>query len=90
LLEHFVEPQVRRAISVDLSFIEHYDRELKALERYLEANAQAQDPVALAIVRTVHGIGVECAGKGLQSFPGRRAKRADARRQTSPPASDPR
>jgi hypothetical protein len=32
------------------------------------ANAQAQDPVALAIVRTVHGIGVECAEKGLQSF----------------------
>ena len=27
------------------------------LERYLESNAQAHDPVALAIVRTVHGMG---------------------------------
>jgi transposase len=57
LLEHFPEPQVRRSIAVDLSFIEHYDRQLKALERYLEANAQAQDPVALALLRTVHGMG---------------------------------
>jgi transposase len=57
LLEHFAEPQVRRSIAADLSLIEHYDRELPALERYLESNAQAHDPVALAIVRTVHGMG---------------------------------
>jgi transposase len=57
LLEHFAEPQVRRSIGVDLSLIEHYDRELPALERYLESNAQAHDPLALAIVRTIHGMG---------------------------------
>jgi transposase len=57
LLEHFAEPQVRRSVAVDLSFVEHYDRELPALERYLESNAQAHDPLALAIVRTVHGMG---------------------------------
>jgi transposase len=32
-------------------------RELPALERYLESNAQAHNPVALAIVRTIHGMG---------------------------------
>ncbi len=26
LLEHFAEPQVRRSVAVDLSFVEHYDR----------------------------------------------------------------
>jgi transposase len=57
LLEHFAEPQVRRSVAVDLSFVEHYDRELPALERYLESNAQAHDPLGLAIVRTIHGLG---------------------------------
>src|SRR3970040_1544061 len=57
LLEHFAEPQVRRSVAVDLSFVEHYDRELPALERYLESNAQAHDPVGLAGVRTIHGLG---------------------------------
>ncbi len=37
--------------------IEHFDRELPPLERYIESNAQAHDPVALAILRTIHGMG---------------------------------
>ncbi len=162
LLEHFAEPQVRRSIAADLSLIEHYDRELPALERYLESNAQAHDPLALAIVRTIHGMGqvlgwvdrmslclehaatvaamhiarqpsrvgwtrprqriarapcrersllacpfpergtnrrgstrsepnaIECAGKGLKSFPGRRAQRATTSAANFAPASDPR
>jgi transposase len=57
LLDHFSEAPVKRSIAVDLSFIEHYDRELPALERYLESNAQAHDPVGLALLRTVHGMG---------------------------------
>jgi transposase len=57
LREHFAEPQVRRSIELDLALIEHYDRELPALERYLEANAQAHDPLGLAILRTMHGMG---------------------------------
>ena len=57
LAEHFVEPSVRKSVEADLSLIDHYDRELPALERYLESNAQAHDPVALAIVRTIHGMG---------------------------------
>lgn len=57
LLDHFSEAPVKRSIAVDLSLIEHYDRELPALERYLESNAQAHDPMALALLRTVHGMG---------------------------------
>ncbi len=57
LAEHFAEVPVRKSIEVDLSVIGHYDRELQRLERYLESNAQAHDPVALAIPRTVHGMG---------------------------------
>lgn len=33
LLEHFSEAPVKRSIAVDLSLIEHYDRELPGLER---------------------------------------------------------
>jgi hypothetical protein len=47
LLEHFAEPQVRRSIAADLALIERW--ELPALERYLESNAQAHDPVALRL-----------------------------------------
>jgi len=57
LAEHFTEVSVRKSIEVDLSVIGHYDRELPRLERYLESNAQAHDPMALAIVRTIHGMG---------------------------------
>ncbi|MGH8632038.1 MAG: transposase, partial [Burkholderiales bacterium] len=57
LAEHFAEVPVRKSVEVDLSVIEHYDRELPRLERYLESNAQAHDPVALAIVRSIHGMG---------------------------------
>jgi transposase len=57
LAEHFTDAPVRKSIEVDLSVIEHYDEELPRLERYLETHAQAQDPLALAIVRTIHGLG---------------------------------
>lgn len=57
LAAHFVEPSVRKSVQADLSLIDHYDRELPALERYLESNAQGHDPMALAIVRTIHGMG---------------------------------
>src|SRR3970282_427924 len=49
-----------QSIEADLSLIDHYDRELPRLERYIESSAQGHDPLALAIVRTIHGM-----GKGL-------------------------
>ena len=57
LAEHFAEAAVRKSIEADLSLIDHYDRELPRLERYIESLAQRHDPLALAIVRTIHGMG---------------------------------
>jgi transposase len=57
LLEHFPEGAVRKSIELDLSLVDHYDAELPRLERYIESSAQGQDPAALAIVRTIHGMG---------------------------------
>jgi len=55
--EHFVEPSVRKSVAVDVSLVDHYDRELPALERYIEESAQGHDPVTLALIRTVPGMG---------------------------------
>lgn len=57
IARHFTQACVRKSIEVDLSLVEHYDRQLLPLERYLESNAQGHDPVALAILRTIHGMG---------------------------------
>jgi transposase len=54
---HFSEAAVRKSVALDVSLIDHYDRELPALERYIESSAHAHDPVALALVRTVPGLG---------------------------------
>jgi len=57
IAEHFTQAPVRKSIEIDLTLVEHYDGQLLPLERYLESNAQAHDPRALAIVRTIHGMG---------------------------------
>jgi transposase len=54
---HFPEAAVRKSVELDVSLIDHYDRELPALERYIESSAHGHDPVALALVRTVPGLG---------------------------------
>jgi transposase len=53
---HFAEVSVRKSVELDVSLIDHYDRELPALERYIESAAHGHDPVALALVRTVPGL----------------------------------
>ncbi|MCK4302852.1 MAG: IS110 family transposase [Candidatus Eisenbacteria sp.] len=57
ILEQFADPDVRRSIEVDLELIDHYDRLLGNLERYILGNAPEHDPHALYLLRTVHGIG---------------------------------
>ena len=54
---HFAEPAVRKSVALDVSLIDHYDRELPRLEDYIESSAHAHDPVALALVRTTPGMG---------------------------------
>ncbi len=55
--DHFPEAAVRKSVALDVSLVDHYDRELPALERYIESSAHGHDPVALALVRTVPGLG---------------------------------
>jgi transposase len=55
--EHFGEASVRKSVALDVSLIDHYDRELPQLERYIESAAHGHDPVALALLRTVPGLG---------------------------------
>ena len=54
---HFPEAAVRKSVQLDVSLIDHYDRQLPELERYIESSAHAHDPVALALLRTVPGLG---------------------------------
>jgi len=54
---HFPEAAVRKSVELDVSLIDHYDRQLPELERYMESSAHGHDPVALALVRTVPGLG---------------------------------
>src|SRR5512145_1829313 len=54
---HFPEAAVRKSVELDVSLIDHYDRQLPELERYIESSAHAHDPVALALLRTVPGLG---------------------------------
>jgi hypothetical protein len=37
--DHFLEPAVRKSVQLDVALIDHYDRELPALEDYIEASA---------------------------------------------------
>jgi transposase len=57
LAEHFSEAPVRKSVELDVSFIDHYDREVPRLEDYIESSAHGHDPVALALVRTTPGMG---------------------------------
>ena len=54
---HFPEVAVRKSVELDVSLIDHYDRALPELERYIESSAHGHDPVALALLRTVPGLG---------------------------------
>lgn len=53
----FSDPAVRRMVEVDLATIEHYERLLNSLERELERMATAHDPVNLALLKSIPGVG---------------------------------
>src|SRR4029453_16777829 len=54
---HFPEAAVSKSVALDMSLVDHYDRELPELERYIESSAHGHGPVALALLRTVPGVG---------------------------------
>jgi transposase len=55
--EQFTDPAVQKSIEVDLELIDHYDRLIGDLERYILRLARQHDPQDLMLLRTVHGIG---------------------------------
>jgi len=57
LLQKFDDPVVRMMVEVDLRTIEHYEKLLDALERKLEKIATAHDPVSLALLKSIPGVG---------------------------------
>lgn len=57
LLQKFDDPVVRMMVEVDLRTIEHYEKLLEALERKLEKIANAHDPVSLALLKSIPGVG---------------------------------
>ncbi len=57
LAERFTDDAVRRTVELDLALIETYDRELDALERHIVKTAKEHHPRALAVLRSVPGIG---------------------------------
>ena len=57
LLQKFPDPVVRRMVEVDLVTIEHYEKLLDTLERQLEKVATSHDPVSLALLKSIPGVG---------------------------------
>lgn len=57
LAKKFRDPIVRAMVEVDLTMIEHYEELLGTLERHLEKIAVGHDPVSLALLKSIHGVG---------------------------------
>jgi len=57
LSRKFRDPIVRAMVEVDLATIEHYEELLGTLERHLEKIAVGHDPVNLALLKSIHGVG---------------------------------
>jgi transposase len=57
LAEQFSDPSVRRSIELDIELIDHYDRMIDKLGDDILRTARVDDPQALHILRTTHGIG---------------------------------
>jgi transposase len=57
IAELFPHPEVSRSIAIDVELIDHLDRILDGLRREIQRAASGHDPQALALLRTVPGIG---------------------------------
>jgi transposase len=57
LLTRFRDPIVRRMVEIDLLTIEHYEELLGTLERQLEKVAEHHDPISLALLKSIQGVG---------------------------------
>lgn len=57
LSKKFCDPIVQAMVEVDLTMIEHYEELLGTLERHLEKIAIGHDPVNLALLKSIPGVG---------------------------------
>jgi len=57
LTKKFRDPIVRAIVEVDLTMIEHYEELLGTLERHLEKIAFEHDPISLALLKSIPGVG---------------------------------
>jgi transposase len=55
--ERFSDPAVAKSVWANLELLDHYDELIAQLERYLLAQAKVQDPLALALLLSMPGIG---------------------------------
>jgi transposase len=57
LAERFVDGSVAKSVEANLELLDHYDKLIVELERYLLAQAKVQDPSGLALLQSAPGIG---------------------------------
>jgi transposase len=57
VLEHFEQEDVKCSVQADLALIGHYDQQIALLEKHILARAKGFQPQALAVLRSVPGIG---------------------------------
>ena len=57
LADEFPEGKIRELAKVDLNVIEHLDGVINELEVSINGLAKVEDPVAIALLRTIHGVG---------------------------------
>ncbi len=57
IAESFPDPAVQRSIEIDIELIDHFDLLLERLKKEIEHIARRHDPQALALLRTIHGVG---------------------------------
>jgi transposase len=57
LIERFDHRCVQKNMAVDVALVDFYDPLLAELERYIEKTAHGHDPVSLALLRTIPGVG---------------------------------
>ena len=53
----FTDPATQLSVRADLTLIDHYDEQIDEIERVVLKTAKIDDPVSLALLRTIPGIG---------------------------------
>jgi transposase len=73
--ERFTDPIVRKTVEADLLLCASYDERIKDLEKTVEREARDQEPHALFLLQTIHGVGrilaltIPCEIHTIDRFP---------------------